>query len=109
MNIDPVKGYSAQQKLAVDSPGGLSRAGASGGVSSPVENTDFADLIGEAVAGLAQQLHKAESVSVAGIKGTASTQAVVEQVMAAEQSLQISIALRDKIVAAYLEISRMQI
>jgi flagellar hook-basal body complex protein FliE len=36
-------------------------------------------------------------------------QQVVEAVMAAEQTLQSSIAIRDKVVAAYLEVSRMQI
>jgi flagellar hook-basal body complex protein FliE len=34
---------------------------------------------------------------------------VVEAVMAAEQSLQASLAVRDKVVQSYLEISRMQI
>jgi flagellar hook-basal body complex protein FliE len=33
----------------------------------------------------------------------------VESVMAAEQSLQTAVAIRDKVVAAYLEISRMTI
>lgn len=70
---------------------------------------DFATLITEALAGVSGQLRKAEAVSIAGIRGDASTQAVVEQVMAAEQSLQTAIAVRDKIVAAYLEISRMPI
>jgi flagellar hook-basal body complex protein FliE len=36
-------------------------------------------------------------------------QQVVEAVMAAEQALQSAIAVRDKVVSAYLEISRMQI
>lgn len=71
--------------------------------------TDFAALIGEAVAGVAQQLRQAEGVSMSSIKGSASTQEVVEQVMRAEQALQASIAVRDKIIAAYLEISRMAI
>lgn len=70
---------------------------------------DFANLIGEAVADLAQKLRTAEAVSVAGIKGTASMQDVVEKVMSAEQSLQAAVAVRDKVVSAYLEISRMSI
>ena len=36
-------------------------------------------------------------------------QQVVEAVMAAEQTLQSAIAIRDKVVSAYLEISRMAI
>lgn len=70
---------------------------------------EFASIIGEALTGLSDRLRSAEAVSVAGLRGNASTQQVVEQVMAAEQSLQMAIAVRDKIVSAYLEISRMAI
>ena len=51
----------------------------------------------------------AETTSVAGLANKASVQQVVEAVMAAEQTLQTVIAIRDKAVAAYLEISRMSI
>jgi flagellar hook-basal body complex protein FliE len=54
-------------------------------------------------------LKQGEETAVAGIKGQATTQQVVEAVMASEQTLQASIAIRDKVVAAYLEISRMSI
>jgi flagellar hook-basal body complex protein FliE len=54
-------------------------------------------------------LKTGEAISIAGIRGQASVQQVVEAVMAAEQTLQSSIAIRDKVVAAYLEVSRMQI
>lgn len=85
-------------------------AGARGSQAVATENeVDFASLIGEAVAGLAQSLRAAETVSVAGIKGQASLQDVVETVMTAEQTLQAAVAVRDKVVSAYLEISRMSI
>ena len=48
-----------------------------------------------------------ELTAVAGIRGQATTQQVVEAVMASEQTLQAAIAIRDKVVSAYLEISRM--
>lgn len=85
--------------------------GARAGQAEPAKTTgdDFSSLIGEAIAGVAGQLRQAEAMSVKGIKGVASTQDVVEQVLAAEQALQASIAIRDKVVAAYLEISRMSI
>lgn len=72
-------------------------------------SSDFASMLGEAIADVAQKLRGAEGVSIAGIKGTASTQEVVEKVMAAEQSLQAAMAVRDKVVSAYMEISRMAI
>jgi flagellar hook-basal body complex protein FliE len=43
------------------------------------------------------------------VQGRATTQQVVEAVMHAEHTLQSAVAIRDKVVAAYLEISRMQI
>ena len=57
----------------------------------------------------ANVVRNAETTSVAGIQGRASVQQVVEAVMSAEQTLQGAVAIRDKVVAAYLEISRMQI
>ena len=48
-------------------------------------------------------------MSVQGIQGEADTREVVDAVMSAEQSLQAAIAIRDKIVSAYLEVSRMAI
>ncbi|VAV89068.1 Flagellar hook-basal body complex protein FliE [hydrothermal vent metagenome] len=54
-------------------------------------------------------VYKSEMTAIAGIKGQASVQQVVEQVMAAERTLQSTIAVRDKVVAAYQEISRMAI
>ena len=65
--------------------------------------------LNEAILGVAEKLRHAEAVSISGIKGMASTQEVVEKVMAAEQSLQAAIAVRDKVVSAYLEVSRMAI
>ncbi|MDX2202227.1 MAG: flagellar hook-basal body complex protein FliE [Hyphomicrobiaceae bacterium] len=70
---------------------------------------DFGQLLGNLFASTADNVKKAEAVSVAGIKGQATVQQVVEAVMNAEQSLQGAIAVRDKVVTAYLEISRMQI
>jgi len=54
-------------------------------------------------------IHKSEMTAIAGINGKASVQQVVEQVMAAERTLQTTIAVRDKVIAAYQEISRMAI
>lgn len=106
MMIDPISTYGLKSPAIA----GLGRAEtaispAGGSASAP----DFAGLLGEAIAGVADKLRGAEAVSISGIKGMASTQDVVEKVMAAEQSLQAAIAVRDKIVSAYMEISRMAI
>lgn len=70
---------------------------------------DFSGMISQMISQTAQALHQAESTSVSAIQGQATVQNVVETVMAAEQNLQAAIAVRDKVTAAYLELSRMQI
>ena len=84
-------------------------AGAPNAANAGDSHGDFSSMIGAALGDLSERLRSAEAVSISGIRGHASTQQVVEQVMAAEQSLQMAIAVRDKIVSAYLEISRMPI
>lgn len=67
----------------------------------------------QALAGLANNtvdtLRSAESVSFEALQGRGDTRAVVDAVLSAEQSLQTAVAIRDKIVSAYLDISRMAI
>ena len=71
--------------------------------------TDFTSVLGSMITDTAQNLRAGEAASAAGIQGRLSTQAVVEAIMSAERSLQTTMAVRDKVVAAYQEISRMAI
>lgn len=70
---------------------------------------DFATVLARAALSAIDTLKAGEAASIAGIQGKASVQQVAEAVMSAEQTLQSAIAVRDKVVAAYLELSRMQI
>lgn len=65
----------------------------------------FAQVLGD----MANTLKLGETKSFEAIQGKATTREVVDAVMNAEQSLQTAIAIRDKVVTAYLEIARMQI
>lgn len=69
----------------------------------------FAAVFDQIASGVAQSLRTSEQVATQGVLGTQSVQATVESVMAAEQSLQVGIGIRDRIVNAYLELSRMAI
>lgn len=69
----------------------------------------FAAALTEAAGNIVATLGRAETVSIQALQGDVQTRDVVDAVMSAEQSLQAAIAIRDKIVTAYLEISRMQI
>ena len=69
----------------------------------------FANMLGDAAGRVADNLQQAEQLSVGALQGNGDMRAVVDAVMTAEQSLQAAVAIRDKIVSAYLEVSRMQI
>lgn len=70
---------------------------------------DFADTLASMAADAISTIKAGETTATAGMKGQASLQQVVQAVMMAEQTLQTVVAVRDKVVSAYQEISRMQI
>jgi len=80
--------------------GGASAAGPNSHVSNPV--VDFASH-------LADTVRAGESAAIAGVRGDMPLQKVVETVMEAERTLTSAVSIRDKIVSAYLEMTRMQI
>lgn len=106
MMIDAIANLGAQTP-ALGGVGRVDSAARAGQATLPAG--EFEKLLGEAIVDVADKLRGAEAISIAGVKGLASTQDVVEKVMAAEQTLQAAIAVRDKVVAAYMEISRMSI
>jgi flagellar hook-basal body complex protein FliE len=70
---------------------------------------DFSKVLADVMAGTVDALKTGEANAVAGVNGDRSVQEVVDAVLGAEQALQTAIAIRDKLVAAYQEISRMGI
>ncbi len=86
----------------------LSGSGAAGGAGSAAA-TSFSEALTNAAAQAVGSLEKAETLSVEAIRGNADTRQVVDAVMNAQQALQAAVAIRDKIVSAYLEVSRMSI
>lgn len=88
---------------------GLMGEAASSATAAASGPTSFSSILGNMATEAMGNIKKAEVSSFEGIKGTANTREVVDSVLAAEQSLQTAIALRDKIVSAYLEVTKMQI
>ena len=80
-----------------------------GSTPGTMTGVSFASVLGDMANTAVSNLKQAEVASFEGITGKASTREVVDAVLAAEQSLQTAIALRDKIVSAYLEVTKMQI
>lgn len=107
--IDPTQGMAG---VGAVRPGGdgLSTAAAhasksAAGASASGLAEDFADLLQRSV----DAVTRGEQVGYTGVVGGAPTHEVVQAVMEAERSLQTALAVRNKVVEAYLEISRMQI
>ncbi|WP_207477327.1 flagellar hook-basal body complex protein FliE [Arenibaculum pallidiluteum] len=71
--------------------------------------TDFGAFIDEQISRTVQTVQKAEKASLAAVAGKASTQEVVQAVMAAEVTLQTVVAIRDRMVQAYQDLTRMPI
>ncbi|MBC2771744.1 flagellar hook-basal body complex protein FliE [Rhizobium sp. AQ_MP] len=89
----------------------MSTRGLANEVTSPGAMTGetFLSALSNIATDAANNLKQAEQTSFDGLMGKANTREVVDAVMQAEQSLQTAIAFRDKIVNAYLEITKMQI
>lgn len=83
------------------------------GNAAPVANAAggdaFAETLRQFAGEAAATLRQGEAAALGGISGSLPLQTVVDRVMAAERTLQTTLAVRDKAVTAYLEISRMQI
>jgi flagellar hook-basal body complex protein FliE len=90
-----------------DGPSALSRSASPGATSDA--SADFGSFLAQLAGNAASTLKAGEATALAGIAGQASTQQVVDAVMTTEQTLQTAIAIRDKVVAAFLELSRMSI
>jgi flagellar hook-basal body complex protein FliE len=78
------------------------------GLSQTAKST-VQSVVGDFAAQLADTLRAGENAVISGINGDIPLQEVVETVMQAERTLTTTISIRDKIVSAYLEITRMQI
>ena len=105
-NITKVSSLSSTRGLE-----SLVESGSSTQAVTPGENTglNFASVLGSMATDSMNSLKVAETKSFEAIQGKASVREVTDAVIQAQQSLNTAIALRDKIVNAYLEITKMSI
>jgi flagellar hook-basal body complex protein FliE len=91
--------------------GGTASTAASSAASAvrPAAGTGFSDMLADISGQAVSSSQGAEAAAITGLQGKASVQHVVQTIMAAETTLQTALAVRDKVVAAYQEISRMAI
>jgi flagellar hook-basal body complex protein FliE len=98
--------------LPLVKPTGIDRTlqpGVGGAATKAIGGDDFSSFLSANIAEVSRSLYASEATASAGIRGEASVQQVVESIMQAERQLHMALALRDKVISAYLEISRMTI
>jgi flagellar hook-basal body complex protein FliE len=71
--------------------------------------SDFGSVLSQVANGAMNTLNTGEATAISGLQGNASVQQVVKSVLDAQQAVQTVVAIRDKVVSAYQEISRMAI
>lgn len=91
-----VNAYARVQDGSLDAPATASGAG-------------FGDALARAIQGVADTGHKADAESVKAISGQGNLTEVATAVTRAELSMQTALAIRDRVVQSYQEITRMQI
>jgi flagellar hook-basal body complex protein FliE len=103
-----IDGISAltSAKSSIASLGAPSAAGAGVNASG---GADFGQIMNQISGDAIGSLKSAEAASIGGIQGSTPVHQVVESIMSAQRSLQSVLAMRDKAVSAYQEISRMAI
>ena len=79
----------------------------SGAVTSVAGSLE--DALGQAFGSVVDSLKTGESMAIQGVQGGAPPVKVAEAVMEAQRSLQSMLAIRDKVVSAWQEVSHMAI
>ena len=77
--------------------------------SNAASGVDFSQIMNQVSGDAVGDLKSAEAAAIGGIQGSMPVHKVVESIMQAQRSLQSTLAIRDKAVAAYQEIARMAI
>ena len=103
--IDGVSALTASKSSIAS----LGAAGAAGSSVDAGASASFSQVMSQVSGDVVGNLKSAEAASIEGLQGAAPVHKVVEAIMSAQRSLQSALALRDKAVAAYQEISRMAI
>jgi flagellar hook-basal body complex protein FliE len=75
----------------------------------PSDGVSFEQALSRAMSSAVETLRAGEATAIQGVEGAAPPMRVVESVMDAQRSLQSVLAIRDKLVSAWQDISRMSI
>ena len=78
-------------------------------VGSTNPTPSLGDAFGRMAAGAVDTLHAAETAGTGAMTGEVGTREAVDRVMEAERTLRTAVAIRDKLVAGWFDVSRMSI
>ena len=94
---------------AVGSLFGSSAPAAASTAATGAAGDSFSSLLASFTKDTVGAMKTGEQMSISGIQGNATTQSVVEAVMSAQEKLQTALAVRDKAVSAFNDVTRMSI
>jgi len=77
--------------------------------SRAVSGVSFDEMLGQVVNDAVGTMQQGEAAAIQGVQGSLPPFKVVEAVMGAQRTLQQALAIRDKAISAYQEITRMAI
>jgi flagellar hook-basal body complex protein FliE len=108
MNIMAISNISALGTSLIQAPSGRSSP------TAPTDSTaasgpSFVETLGQVVGDAIGTLQSGEAAAIQGVQGALPPFKVVESIMSAQRTLSQALAIRDKAVSAYQEISRMTI
>lgn len=110
--IDPISATAAQSvetASAVGSTAPPANSQIAAAAVNPSQGLSFAEMLSTQAERLTRTLHGAEAISAKGMTGETGIRQVADAVMEAERSMQAAVVVRDKIVSAWLDVSRMAI
>lgn len=96
MNVSPI-GSGGEGVRPIDPTGGAT------------VGDNFEAMFAKIASNARDAMRAGEAAAISGVQGDTSVQKVVESLMTAEEQLRAAVAVRDRVVAAYQEIARMQI
>ena len=100
----PAISMTTMQTAASEIGGGTAAARGGGGVSE-----DFSVVMKRLASQTTSALQESEASAIGAMRGSIPMQEAVFKIMEAERQLQHALAVRDQLVYAYQEVSRLQI
>jgi flagellar hook-basal body complex protein FliE len=107
--IDPLSAIGAASGSSVAGLSAASSSAAAPPAAAPDVGPSFSETLGQVAGQAMDTLKTGEATAIQGINGTAPPLKVVDAMMDAQRTLQAALAIRDKAVGAYQEVSRMAI